>query len=787
MWTLDWVSVKNFVYFKEARLDLRKGLTVVRGFNRNAAKKHDVNAEGQPNASSNGSGKSLLFSVIPIILWDTVPVANRKGKNAALTGKGTELALGVTKDGVQHEIIRSGNGSSTSYRILKGGEDLLLQTIPAAKSYIKDLIPISEEEFYSFCYMDSRRPYLFCVGTPTQRLEFFSDLFRLYKYDEIREHFKSKLSRCTDAVSAVADLSRQLEKLRAKGIEGKVPDLQDRCDSLASRVKEANESYSKFHGRTLKHTSLLSNLKQLVKVQKASEALGFTETPTTRQVDAEVVEAKSQSKAYDAYRSYKHDVSVYEAKRGTLESEISASPFSGQSEKETRKALSAYTDKKSALGAQLSHAESLLEEASSERDALTKVKLSSKEREYLKSPKLLEREIKSVTSELAVLESTRESLTSIISALGGDKVCPTCGSGVDVKKLKALLADTSEPHSKALGVKASLRTTKGKLEKYAAWKKADSNYRRKHSECSQIQSDLSLLRSSEFDAKSAGKYLSHMEKLSELKAPKAVAKVDKPDASRLGRLESLLDLLSGLDKDFKPGKYTTSDIGTLEREIEDFKAQASTHSAKITELNSKLVKASVALEAATSTVREMGELQAQIEPLKVESQRAEMYKGIVDAYSSKGIKLLAVQKLADSIVANLNTYAPLLFKEAFKFECYVDANQFDLTVVRPGGITSDVRSLSGAETRAFNLLFTLSALSLVPSTQRCNILILDEPTANLDQNYKEAFMNEFLPTLSRHIPDIVVITPLSDEQYPSANQEVVIEKHGTTSKLKIVM
>ena len=159
-------------------------------------------------------------------------------------------------------------------------------------------------------------------------------------------------------------------------------------------------------------------------------------------------------------------------------------------------------------------------------------------------------------------------------------------------------------------------------------------------------------------------------------------------------------------------------------------------------------------------------------------------EALVDAYGQKGLKLLVMQNISKKIEQNLNKYAHLLFPEAFTFNIVVDSNVFDIFATRSDKRVSDIRFLSGAESRAFSLLWAISILPLIPASRRSNMIILDEFEAGLDEVTRNLLINDFLPALNEIVPHIVFITPYYYE--PTQDRRVVtVVKQGQISKLEI--
>ena len=178
-------------------------------------------------------------------------------------------------------------------------------------------------------------------------------------------------------------------------------------------------------------------------------------------------------------------------------------------------------------------------------------------------------------------------------------------------------------------------------------------------------------------------------------------------------------------------------------------------------------------------------LQDKIDSLEAELEDYEVVKALVDAYGSKGIKTLAIADICNRLQNNLNNFSFSVFPEPIYFSIVVEPNRFDILATRNPGTefeqTSDVRLLSGGESRSFNLLMLISILPLIPDKIRTNIVVLDEMTANMDSTTKHLVYATYIPLLQEQVPHVIVLdtgtTPIDDAR------EMYVVKEGNTSKL----
>lgn len=209
MKTLHSLELKNGVLFKDATLRLdHVGLTTIRGMNLDAKKS---------SSASNGSGKSHLLSFLPELLFDSTPLTKEiksRTKKDRLVENSTSTLLMSSGDS-QYKIIKKGSKKGFDIDIEENGKDIGLRT----KSYTKDKIEylfnnITEDEFYTLWYIDSRRPSDLQFGSPAKRMEFFTRLFRLESFDSVRKLFNTMAAEAKQNKTVYMKLKEELEKFK---------------------------------------------------------------------------------------------------------------------------------------------------------------------------------------------------------------------------------------------------------------------------------------------------------------------------------------------------------------------------------------------------------------------------------------------------------------------------------------------------------------------------------------------------------------------------------------------
>jgi DNA repair exonuclease SbcCD ATPase subunit len=164
---------------------------------------------------------------------------------------------------------------------------------------------------------------------------------------------------------------------------------------------------------------------------------------------------------------------------------------------------------------------------------------------------------------------------------------------------------------------------------------------------------------------------------------------------------------------------------------------------------------------------------------------APVLKALIDVHSNKGLKKLMVERCAKMIEQQINKMRRLFFAENFVFEFKYD-KKLEFLVHRKVGkhvMTSDVCKLSGAEQRLFTILLVLARITLLPKTKRTNLLVLDEPEANLGPARQNLFVKA-LPLMNKIVPHIVILSPRTDLQIPNARVYSLIKDKGVTTLIK---
>lgn len=197
---------------------------------------------------------------------------------------------------------------------------------------------------------------------------------------------------------------------------------------------------------------------------------------------------------------------------------------------------------------------------------------------------------------------------------------------------------------------------------------------------------------------------------------------------------------------------------------------------RFNEVQEKVYEAKAALNLHNSVKKRALEIRARLGELREALSEESALEVILEGYSDKAMKKMAIEAISGHLMKTVNRYAALVF-ENYSFE-FVWGTQIQMLVHRPEG-TSDVRKLSGAESMLFTLILILSLLVFVPKAKRLSVLILDEPYASFSDHTAELF-TKLLPHIVQIIPSVLIITPKSEFRVANAAEFTLVKQVGGT-------
>lgn len=792
MITLNSLEVTDYVLFEKATLPLnRVGITVIKGKNLDSNSRLVQSTDDDTNAV----GKTSLLSAIPELVLACNPLTQAvkaKAKKDVFANPNTSIALSLTHNDTKHTFEKHSKGKSVEYVLKKDGEDRKARTIAYPESKIRSFFDLTEDEFYTLYFVSSSRPSTLQYGTASSRLQFFTNLFRLNNYDEVRKLFNALMRDSKDSVAALKEIEVELEEL-AKANTQDIDKLSETLQATKLKAKEVSAAYNKLQQTELKLSFIASHEDTFKTWNKGLRTLGLNASS-----------AKEVSKLLKTFRQVVEDAKAYEKARIKL--------------KVFKQALSDYGERKAKLITKLEEAKPKGEEPEDFEGTLAKLKsreskyaheldtsakaikqLKAKLQELEVDTKLLQRldaKLEGLTKDFVQakhrktesrISSIEDTLTQLKAVLK-ESHCPTCQQAIDKNLAKKLyrefeanleaLQETWGDAKRTLKHFETLENLKAqakestKLEKELATEKATETELKQKLKA--VQQEIEALAKWEdfFQVKAK---LDELEKPQKPELPSNVELVDNLETHK-----ELLAIGSVIEQSFdRYMEASQDDLPSLDKIV---KKKAALEK-DLEKYNEKIPSLTSKLELAKQAAKSFKRLEERKLELKQSADDLEVLEMLVEAYSNKGIKLLLIKQIAALIEKNMNKYANLVYPESVKFHFQVvndrEFNILQERTQRGKKKTADVRTLSGAESRAFSFLLPLAVRPLIPFERRLNVMVLDEPTANMGTNRRELFIKSFVPKLNTLVPHCIIITTY-DEHYPNSVEYTVTKEKGVS-------
>ncbi len=747
------LEVNNVVYFRHAKLDVtQRPMTVISGYNRDSL---------ISNNTSNGAGKSLFWSAFPNLIYEATPLSSGKqrgqARKAMLGEKESTIIVEIAADNGKHyKVVQT----PSKMDIYEDGVDLEIRLAKDQRTFLTKIFPITEDEFYSYVYLQSQRNLSFQVDRPSERLHHITDLFNLNVYDKLKSYFTKKLGEIKQTqvehdvvASALVRSNQMLERLAwskddSEELKQATAYIEKTRTLLRKRQVEV-ERLKAVQANAKRYADAAASLKK-VKVKLTEDQIAVHEKLIREQEDYEA-----------AWSQYQQHYSSTKAKLADLGKAV-----------DRESSLAKLERKQDALEEYLSEA------ASKRKAARTQVEERAELEGRIASCKVPKAYRKKTKEELQAELRHHQNVMEFEDILKdcADGECPTCLQSVDVSKYRSRIEDS---RTALVGVQAALKliALRDELKAIKTIDFDEDAYQSKKEEWNQLEAkeELWTEQHKNFERKT---FLETM--LSSMEKPTKVSHKLKYDTEQLqeelgkhrqrAKLANIMDTL-GHDN-YEDVDAQLAEVTKTLTKMENTYARAQkviiTHSARKGEY--------------VTLRRERKTQEAALTALQPVIAQRDLMKSLEKAYSSKGLKVNAANQILAQIESNLNRYSNLIFAEPFKFSVRAKSDGVHCIVDRGNGKTSDISRLSGAESDCFRLLWMWVMLIMAEPGKRTNFVVLDEPDAHMDDTTRALFVERYLPTLRTLVPNVYLITPKDKHVYSDCAYLTVV-KHKGESKL----
>lgn len=734
------VGLKDVGPFESVQFKIEPGLTTIYGLNRSS---------GKASSNSNFVGKSLLFSSVSDTFYDEPIVGERTDR----IRHGTRVASFTNAHGKKILVRRIAKGKTEKIQILEDGVDLKLRTSTIAKEYLANSWPLTQTDYSTFVHIDSRAPHPLVMGSSAERKRFFTEFFNLDKLDAEKKLYAARLRELAKIRAAYDELFSQYKKTQERSLSDvERADLEQRRDTLAESLERLQDEVSAIQS-TIRLMQFGVSAKQ--QIQTLASAYGIISEEVIEQATADnkwelkdVEEKLGESRAWDQYR---RDNALY------IKAINALSPEAKAFLKEHGRNVAQKLAKNAA-----SNAVRCAAEMSTIDDRLDKI-------ERLLRKDAIERVDAPAEDEqdLRVLQRTYEHHLDH-SKKFGKGTCETCGQPVTVK-------DPNVIYKKLDAIRRKLEQHEA-AKRYATVVARRRELKQEHATLMTTHETLEAERKKTLPIARLFKEIRDLpSKPEEFTGKKLQTEVLEKMKAEITERRELL-------------KFVAPHIGTIVEYLaltdEQIKAAKNLDelAEKMNRVQAKYTQALTKLEVDDTIGDQLEEMRTRLRQMKRELRDEPHVKLLVQGYSDKNIKKLAVDAISERLMTLVNSYAARVYQENLQFEFVWDTD-VQLLVHRqtPGKkpSTTDVRKLSGAESLFFTLILVCALLNFVPSHKRCNVMILDEPTAHLSPENIE-ILQDVLKILNGLVPSIIVITPHSEEIYEGARAYTIVKRNGVS-------
>jgi DNA repair exonuclease SbcCD ATPase subunit len=754
----------GIVSYKKGEFDFTNncGLTTVSGHNRDSQISKDQN---------NGAGKSLLFSMLPNVRFEQMPLADTKKKNR-IHSKGSFIEFDVNNLGHKWTIRQQAGG----YQIWRDGEDLKVRGQSSQRAQIEEIIPITQDEWYSYVHLQSQKRLEFLYGTPRARMTYISEVWRLDQFDVLRRFFEKKIDEVKVAQNKSDAFSHQLMNIN---------DALNKNGWNKQLEKELNEANEIVKTQSKKVTKLQTQRQELKSLSKQVEFYTTTRDKLKKlqgKIRFDKPTLKEQYQLHEALEKFEEDNAEYDRRCKKLVKKLDELGDGGDSKtlkkriKEIRKELEGLeTEDKRLEKVRDKHDAAVreLENLDDHVDPDLRKYLTQCNKEKVDPMEALKEEYSTAKTTMKLADLLHDH---------DDGACPTCMQKINLKDLEKTIANAKKRKGKAHSMIHALELRITKQDNTDIIKALKFDERSFYAARKKIKALRAELEKLEDQIENSVRFDEITGQMADLKKPKRPKQEPIISVEKIEQQVEMIDEARRLKARLSEFDEAPEDDNILKR-LAEVEAKLEKVEKKYSKAHKVTVRYSSLRAEWKLLKKQREEASVKVEEFKPLIKKMQRFKVLVKAYSNKGLKLHAMHEIVYGLEQNYNKYAQLIFAENFKFKVEAKEDGVHIIVDRGQGNVSDVRSLSGAESDSFRLLHFLACVIMAKDARRVNLAILDEPDAHMDDATTSLFVERYIPFLRKLVPQVFIITQKGKHLHPNCSY-VTVEKHKGVSNVR---
>jgi exonuclease SbcC len=704
-----------------------------------------------------GSGKSSILQAICFALFGSIPEVKRRDvKVNELIKRNSEgqasINLTIEVGDKEFYVERTIGAKGTEARVRDSDGILLAGTNSTqVTAFLKDILKIDEDTFLRTVYAKQNEIDLFLQLTPQERKARLDELIGVHKFEAARKNCVKLINQLETKLETKANFLKgfELETL-SKDIEA----LENEISQLSVEAKELEEKVTSVRMQKL---SKESELKELRNIFNEFSRLEEQQKFLIKQLN----EIRLKLKDFTA--------SIVEIKK-KLNEILAKIEYLESYKFELNRKLEQSNKESIIIEKQLSIVDNKLADVKLQLEKIATAKLELEQlikKIGVENPKTkleeIEQELKAQDREIAAIESeiriTRKHLTELETVEG---ICPTCSRALEEETKEALIRNKKALINSLIAKIEQLNIKKEELE---LQKNKFSEFVSQQEELlDEIKKEQELLKQQNNLAEQLTNYQDNLQKINnELEKLKIELKEAESNSTELRKQETELreqlhlaelkeqeQKLSKELSDIQAKLATKPDISILENVENAYKTALQQYEELIAKQRSLLFIS----EEKQKRLSELVKKQKQVEQVQLEIK--ELQRKIEFLQQFRSSLLVAQESLRKELIIAVNELMAVLWSKLYPYEKWtsiqLEASETDYTLqlrVAEGDWINVAGFASGGERMLAALVLRLAFAKIL--APHLSILILDEPTHNLD----DAAINTLILALQEHLSEFL--------------------------------
>jgi len=729
-----------------------------------------------------GAGKSSILQAISFALFGTFSELKRKElkisdivkRNSEIKNAGVDIEIAIGNEILQiKRLIEEGNTKEATIRNKEG--KLLAGTNPAqVNAYLKDVLKIDEDIFLRTIYAKQNEIDLFLQLTPIERKTRLDELMCIDKFEIARKNCVKLLNQIETKKSSqeefirdfkIEDLEREIEELNKA-----CTDLLTEKESLKAKVSEVEKGKIEFD---LRIKALRKNLDEINRLEEKKRLLETQLTELKEKLGPVTLDEDLQSVGF-RLREVKTKISELQRSKVHLKEDA---------EHHQRNAL----ELEKRLG-MLEHKSAELANALAETEKLH-VDLETLEKEG--KLVLLESRLKAVEDNLRNTIDQRAQVLGEISIIKKhlqelettEGVCPVCSAELtQIKKAELVLqrnqkiteleSKTQELHAAEESIRLDIKHTEEIYDKQQDVIKRIGQL----GDLLREERDIAIQLS-----ETKGKKETFAEIIAQMQqrlddVDTEVANLDS-ELTQLTEKRHLCELKEKENEIHRELERISKDLETraiVPGEIDDLEAKFREAIRNAQELESKAKSTDYIIEEKQKRLKDFEDKRNKFVEIK---DKILVFQDKVEFLSQfKNALLTAQENLRRELITAVNEVMSNLWTQLYPYDKWsslrLDASESDYLLQireKEGDWISVAGFASGGERMLACLVLRLAFAKVL--AQSMSILILDEPTHNLDDKAINTLVDVIQNKLSGFLEQVFIVT--HDEKLAEAGDNII--------------